>query len=101
MGSINNFFDNASDQYVDKAHSKVLGGAISWLKQPSDTRYQELNQSLLGLAMNVIKAARQEAARRKLPPKKTVYVPPFINYNKPVKSNKVYNNRRSVLCPSI
>jgi hypothetical protein len=103
--AINNFFDNATDNYVDKAHSKILGGldiiGRSWLKDTNDTRYQELKQSLLGLAMNIVKAARQQAVHNARPKKKTVYVPPFINYNKPTTSNTVYNNRRSVICPSI
>ena len=101
--AINNFFDNAEDQYVDKAHSKILGGldviGRSWLKEPNDTRYQELNQSLLGLAMNVVKAAKQEANKPRNGLPKQIWNPPWPN--RKTNSNKVYNNRRSRLCPSI
>lgn len=105
--AIKNFFDNAEDYYVDKAHTKILGGdksllnlglASSWLKNTNDTRYQELNQSLLGLAMNVVKAAKQEANKPKSNLPKEIWNPPWPN-RKP-NSNKVYNNRRYITCPS-
>jgi len=98
--AINNFFDNAEDQYVDKAHSKVLGGAISWLNQPNDTRYQELRQSLLGLVMNVVKAAKQEANKPQSVLPRKVQNAGCLRGQKVI-SNKVYNNRRYTICPSI
>lgn len=100
--AIKTFLNEAPGNIVDSAHAKTLFGQISWLTELDDTRYLELYQSLLGTAMNIIKAAKQNPAPFESgKQKKEAYVPPFINYNKPVKSNKVYNNRRSVLCPSI
>jgi hypothetical protein len=100
--AIKTFLNEAPGNIIDSAHAKTLFGQISWLTELDDTRYLELYQSLLGTSMNIIKAAKQNPTPigpRKQ--KKTVYVPPFINYNKPTTSNTVYNNRRSVTCPSI
>lgn len=102
--AIKTFFDKAPDNIVDAAHTKILGGldviGSSWLKNPNDTRNQELKQSLLGLAINIVKAARQEAKQASMTPNQQ-QTQEYYNQQRPVKSNKVYNNRRCTTCPSI
>jgi hypothetical protein len=107
--AINTFFDKAPDNIVDAAHTKILGGdksilnlglASSWLRNTNDTRYQELTQSLLGLAMSIVKAARQEASQKNMTPNQQ-QTQGYYNQQRPTTSNKFYNNRRYITCPSI
>lgn len=89
---IDDFYNLAPDNIVDSAHTKVLGGAISWLKNTNDTRYQELNQSLLGFLINSVKEARQTIRQESQAQNQPQQQPT---------ANRVYNNRRYVTCPSI
>ena len=91
--TINDFYNMAPDNIIDSAHSKVLGGAISWLKNTNDTRYQELNQSLLGLLINSVKEAKQFVRQENQAQNQA-------QQQQPTTANKVYNNRRYVICPS-
>jgi hypothetical protein len=93
--AINTFLNKAPGNIIDKAHAKALFGQISWLTEQDDTRLIELKQSLLGLSMSIIKAARQEALQSST----NTYSNPN-QAQQPTTSNRVYNNRRYITCPS-
>jgi hypothetical protein len=97
--AINTFLNKASGNIIDKAHAKALFGQISWLTEQDDTRLIELKQSLLGLSMSIVKAARQEAAQQNITPYQQ-NIQEYYNQQRQNTSNKFYNNRRYVTCPS-
>jgi len=89
--AIEYFRKNAPQNILEQANVRKMLGIINWVNNDSDTRYIELRNSLLAVCSNIIKAAVQEAKQP---------TQPNTNNQQQPTANRVYNNRRYIICPS-
>lgn len=96
--AIEYFRKNAPENILEQANVRKMLGLVNWVNNDGDTRYIELRNSLLAVCANIIKDAVQSV--RDEMSGKTNRQQAQNQAQQQATANKVYNNRRYVICPS-
>ena len=98
--AIEYFRKNAPGNILEQANVRKMLGLVNWVNNDGDTRYIELRNSLLAVCSNIIKDAVQSVRDEMSGKTNRQQAQNQAQQQQPTTANKVYNNRRYVICPS-